>query len=69
MIDAHDPAQNDAASKAVGRAIYNMTDGGKFVIEFATIAELVREADRATELMWPNVPVFETLEIEFPGGL
>jgi hypothetical protein len=46
-----------------------MTDGGKFVIEFATIAELVREADRATELMWPNGPVFETLEIEFQGGL
>jgi hypothetical protein len=62
MIDTHDPAQSDAASKAVGRAIYNITDGGKFVIEFTTIAELVREADRAAELMWPNVPVFETLE-------
>jgi len=67
MIDTHGPAQNDAASKAVGRAIHNMTDGGKFVIEFTTMAELVRRADEATELMWPNVPVFETLGIEFPG--
>jgi hypothetical protein len=69
MANTHDPEQIVAsAPRAMGRAIYNMTESGKFVIEFTTIDELVQRAHEATELMWPNVPVFETLEIEFPDS-
>jgi hypothetical protein len=70
MIDAHYPEQNVAsAPRAIGRAIYSLPEGAEFVIEFITIDELVRRADEATALMWPNVPTFETMEIEFPSGL
>jgi hypothetical protein len=64
MIDAHDPAQNDTASNAIGRAIFNVTDGERFVIEFTTIGELLKGLHQAETLMWPKTLEFETLEID-----